>query len=84
MSVHRSLKTKGKLKRHRNVLTRTERMEALKQEERWKDGDSVFGLQKVRVYSARRKTKAVKTEEEAGIADGKAKAADGDTAAAAK
>ncbi len=64
MSIHKSLKMKGKLKRHRNVLTRTERMEALKKEERWEDGDSVFGLQKVRVYKARRK-KAVKKEAEA-------------------
>ncbi len=81
MSVHKSLKTKGKLKRHRNVLTRTERMEELKRKERWKDGDSVFGLQKVRVYKARRKAKAAKKEPEAEAAAGEAAA--GDTAAPA-
>ncbi len=61
MSIHRSLKSKGKLKRHRSVLTRTERLDALKNEERWKDGDSVYGLPKVRVIRAKRK-KAAKEE----------------------
>lgn len=81
MSIHRSLKAKGKLKRHRNVLTRTERVEELKRKERWKDGDSVFGLQKVRVYRARRRTKAAKEEPETEAAAGEAAA--GDTAAPA-
>ncbi len=62
MSIHRSLKSKGKLKRHRSVLTRTERLDALKDEERWQDGDSVYGLPKVRVIRVKRK-KAVKEEE---------------------
>ena len=61
MSIHRSLKSKGKLKRHRSVLTRTERLDALKNEERWQDGDSVYGLPKVRVIRVKRK-KAVKEE----------------------
>lgn len=47
MSIDRSLKVKGALKRHRNVLTRAERIEKLKDEERWSEGDSVFGLSKV-------------------------------------
>jgi len=47
MSVDRSLKVKGALSRHRNVLTRAERIEQLKDEERWSDGNSVFGLPKV-------------------------------------
>ncbi len=63
MSIHRSLKSKGTLKRHRSVLTRTERLDALKKEERWQDGDSVYGLPKVRVIRVKRK-KAAKKEEE--------------------
>ena len=47
MSIDRSLKIKGALKRHRNVLSRTERIEQLKDEERWSEGDSLLGLPKV-------------------------------------
>ena len=47
MSIDRSLKIKGALMRHRNVLSRAERVEQLKQEERWAEGDSVTGLPKV-------------------------------------
>ncbi len=47
MSVDRSLKTKGALSRHRNVLSREERIKILKGEERWQEGDNVTGLPKV-------------------------------------
>jgi small basic protein (TIGR04137 family) len=47
MSVDRSLKTKGALARHRNVLTRAERVQQLKDEERFTDGDPLLGLPKV-------------------------------------
>jgi small basic protein (TIGR04137 family) len=47
MSIDRSLKLKNALIRHRNVLTRAERIERLKDEERWEDNRSVFGLPKV-------------------------------------
>ena len=47
MSIDRSLKVKDTLKRHRNVLSRAERIEQLKEEERWSDGDSLFALPKV-------------------------------------
>lgn len=48
MSVDRSLKTGDALMRHRNVLTRAERIEALAEEGRWEeDKNSVFGLPKV-------------------------------------
>lgn len=47
MSIDRSLKIKGALSRHRNVLTRAERIEQLKDDERWSEGDSLFGLPKV-------------------------------------
>lgn len=47
MSIDRSLKVKGALSRHRNVISRAERIEILKDEERWTDGDSVLGLPKV-------------------------------------
>jgi small basic protein (TIGR04137 family) len=47
MSIDRSLKIKGALSRHRNVLSRAERIEQLKDEEKWAEGDSLLGLPKV-------------------------------------
>ena len=47
MSLDRSLKVRNALMRHRNVLTRAERIEVLKDEERWDEGDSLLGLPKV-------------------------------------
>ncbi len=61
MSVDRSLKIKGALTRHRNVLTRAERVEQLKNEEKWSEGDSLLGLPKV----AHRKSHAGRKEKEA-------------------
>lgn len=61
MSVDRSLKIKGALSRHRNVLTRAERINQLKDEEQWSDSDSVLGLPKV----AHRKSHVGRKEKEA-------------------
>lgn len=66
MSMDRSLKSKATLSRHRNVLTRAERLEILQEDDRWSESDSVFGLPKV---AHRRSTaghhKDKKTEEAA-------------------
>ena len=49
MSMHRSLKAKGGLAKHRNVLKKRERILRLQEEERWpEEGASAFGLPKVR------------------------------------
>lgn len=65
MSVDRSLKIKGALSRHRNVLSRAERVEQLKEEEQWSEGDSLLGLPKVahRKSHAGRKTKEAPAKE---------------------
>lgn len=47
MSMDRSLKMKGALTRHRNVLSRAERIEKLIEEERWEEEDGVTALPKV-------------------------------------
>jgi len=47
MSIDKSLRTQGALERHRNVLTRTERIEKLKEQDRWTDESSPLGLPKV-------------------------------------
>ena len=65
MSIDRSLKVKGTLARHRNVLSRAERIENLKEEERWSEGDSLLGLPKVAHRKSHAGRKAEKKEEEA-------------------
>ena len=62
MSVDRSLKVKGTLSRHRNVLTRAERIEHLKEEGRWEEGDSLVGLPKVAHRKSHAGRKAAKKE----------------------
>jgi small basic protein (TIGR04137 family) len=47
MSMDRSLKGASALVRHRNVLTRAERMARLQDEEKWAPGRSIFGMPKV-------------------------------------
>jgi len=67
MSVDRSLKVKGALSRHRNVLSRAERVELLKDEDRWAEGDAVTGLPKVahrKSHSGKKSAAAAKTEVE--------------------
>ena len=73
MSTDKSLKSKSALRRHRNVLDRSERVAMLKDDGRWKEGDSVFGLPKVRTVRARRRVKAKpapKPEAAAAVAPG--------------
>jgi len=67
MSVDPSLKLKGALVRHRNVLTRDERIAKLKEEERWEEGDSLFDLPKV---SHRKVSVGKKKETKAEAAEG--------------
>jgi small basic protein (TIGR04137 family) len=64
--MDRSLKSKNVLARHRNVLTRAERLEVLEEDDRWSDSDSVFGLPKVahRRTTAGHKEKKAETPEE--------------------
>lgn len=69
MSMDRSLKIKGALTRHRNVLSRAERVEKLLEEERWEDGDDVTGLPKVghrKMHAAKKEKKEEETTEEGG------------------
>ena len=73
MSIDRSLKIKGALKRHRNVLTRAERIELLKDEERWSEEDSLFALPKVahrKSHTGRKATEEVAKEAAATGAEG--------------
>ncbi len=67
MAIDKSLKVKSGGKRSRNVLNRAERLEKLKESDRWTEGDPVLGIPKVRVLKVSlRKKKKVKTDEEEG------------------
>ncbi len=69
MSIHKSLVPPSALRRHRNVLRRSERLELLQKEGRWSDDKSVFNLPKVRnILMKAKKTKKEETTAEAGAA----------------
>lgn len=74
MSIDRSLRLRSSLVRHRNVLSRAERITALQELDRWGERDSALGLPKV----PHRKAKAGKKKEKAAEAT-----ATGEAAAAA-
>ena len=48
MSMHSSLKGAAKIRTKRNVMKRFERVEKLKTEGRWQDGDRAHGLPKTK------------------------------------
>ena len=90
MSLHRSLTTSGRARRHRNVLSREERMTKLEEDGRWDEEKSVFGLPKVRsikpvVSGKKKKEKADEVEgvPAEGAAEGEAAAVE-DTGAKAE
>jgi len=65
MTIDRSLRVRKGMLSNRNVLKRAERLEKLKETERWQEGDSVFGLPKVKIQKValKRKKKVKKLEE---------------------
>ena len=68
MSLDRSLKSANALVRHRNVLTRPERLAKLAEQEKWNESKSVYGLPKV----AHRKMAEVKGAPKEEAAEGAA------------
>ena len=76
MSMDKGLKPRNALARHRNVLTRAERVEALKDVEAWEEDTPVFGLPKVAHRKAVTK-KEKPVEEAATAAEGAEVAAEG-------
>lgn len=72
MSIHSSLRTAGKGKKHRSVLKRYERLRALKQKGLWDEEKSVLGIPKVKMQKLKvKKEKAVAAEGTAAPAAGK-------------
>jgi small basic protein (TIGR04137 family) len=64
MSLHKSLKIRNELARSRNVLSRAERLAAMKERGLWKEGDSVLGMPKFRVTVRSGKKKKKEAPEE--------------------
>jgi len=81
MSIDKSLRRKNTLARARNVLTRGERIEKLKADDRWPDARSPYGLPKVKVIKLvvkKTKKKEAAAEEGAeGAAPAEGKKAEG-------
>lgn len=72
MSIHSSLRTGGKGKKHRSVLKRYERLRALKQKGLWDEEKSVLGIPKVKMQKLKvKKEKAAAAEGTAAPVAGK-------------
>jgi len=83
MSIHSSLRSGGKGKKHRSVLKRYERLKALKDKNLWDEEKSVLGIPKVKVQKLKvKKEKAAAAETPA--APGAAAPAEKTAAAPAK
>lgn len=71
MSIHPSLTISEKDKKARSVLKRTERIRQMHEKGNWKDGDSVYGLPKIkslRIKIKKEKVEKAETTTEAGAA----------------
>lgn len=64
MTIDKTLKVRRGATRNRSVLTRAERLEKLKEADRWQEGDSPLALPKVRVRKLQMKKKKKKKEED--------------------
>ena len=84
MTLDKSLRVKRGANRNRSVMTRVERLEKLKEADKWKEGDSPLGLPKVRVRKITMKKKKKKKDEEGATAEGAAATTAAPAAAAAK
>ncbi|OGX43898.1 MAG: hypothetical protein A3G38_03085 [Omnitrophica WOR_2 bacterium RIFCSPLOWO2_12_FULL_51_8] len=68
MSIHPSLSISDKDKKQRSVLKRTERLRIMLEKGKWKEGDSVFGLPKIKTVRIKiKKEKAEKPAEAAAV-----------------
>jgi small basic protein (TIGR04137 family) len=76
MSIHSSLRSGGKGKKHRSVLKRYERLKVLKDQHLWSTEKSVLGIPKVKMQKLKvKKEKAAAAADAAAPAGGAAPAA---------
>jgi small basic protein (TIGR04137 family) len=74
MTIDKSLKVQRGATSNRSVMTRAERLERLKETDRWQEGQSPLGLPKVRVkkLTMKKKKKKAKEDEEGAATPGAA------------
>lgn len=76
MSIHSSLRSSAKGKKHRSVIKRYERLKVLRDKNIWDETKSALGLPKVKMQRVKvKKEKAAAPEAAAGAATGAAPAA---------
>lgn len=72
MSIHPSLSVSEKDKKQRSVLKRSERIKTMIEKKQWQEGDSIFGLPKIKTTKIKiKKEKVEKAETTAGAAGAK-------------
>ena len=86
MAMHQSLRRKSNMARRRSVLSREERINQMRVDEKWIEGGNPFGLPKTRVakQTVGKKKKKEKKEEDAAAPAAGAKGAPAGKAAAGK
>ena len=71
MSIHPSLSDSAKTKKTRSVLKRAERLKIMLDKDTWKQGESIFGLPKIKTLRIKfKKEKAAASATAAGEAAG--------------
>lgn len=70
MSIHPSLAISDKDKKQRSVLKRTERIRMMMEKGKWKEGDKVYGLPKIKSLRIKIKKEKVEKAAEAATAEG--------------
>lgn len=78
MSIHPSLGSSKKDKKQRSVLKRVERLKVMIEKDKWKEGDSVFGLPKIKTARIKIKKEKVKEAVEAAPVEGAVPAPEGE------
>lgn len=86
MAMHQSLRRKSNMARRRSVLSREERINQMRVDEKWIEGGNPFGLPKTRVakQTVGKKKKKEKKEEDAAAPAAGAKGAPAAKGAAGK
>lgn len=70
MSIHPSLTVSEKDKKQRSVLKRSERLRMMSEKGKWKEGESVFGLPKIKTLRIKIKKEKVEKAETPATATG--------------
>lgn len=72
MSIHPSLSISDKDKKQRSVLKRIERIRSMLEKGKWKEGDNVYGLPKIKTVRIKIKKEKAEKPEAAAAAEGAA------------